>query len=193
MNLYLKIFLYIFLLYGTISGIISRSIINGLYGGLFWGIIIALTFGILHKWSVKKMGYKISEKTTSPYQTRNFVLRLPYDKAFELCHHAIYSIKRGRVKMHDKSQGIIDARTGMKWNRNPCIISLKLRKIENNKTHIELSSKPLIPIGVVDFGTSLENVNVIIHFLKKHENLYLANDKKVSRRKGSQGNPTKEL
>jgi hypothetical protein len=164
-----------------------------LYSGLIWGLIFAIVFGILQKRSVKQRGYKISDKTISPYQTRNFILRLPYKKAFELCFHAIYSIKRGRIRMFDQSQGIINARTGMKWNRNPCIISLKLKKIENNKTHIVLSSKPLIPTVIVDFGTSLENVNVIMHFLKKHEKRFLIKDKKFSNEKSSRGNPVKEL
>jgi hypothetical protein len=46
---------------------------------------------------------------------------------------------------------------------------------------------------IVDFGTSLENVNVIMHFLKKHEKRFLIKDKKFSNEKSSRGNPVKEL
>jgi hypothetical protein len=173
MNIYLKLFLATSIPFGIFIGIFTLSPISGLLVGPIYGIIITLILGILHNRSVKKMGYKINEKTTNVHQIRNFDLSLPYDKAFGLCLHAIYTIKRSKIKMHDQSKGIIDARSVMKWNRNPCKISLKLTKIVNNKTHIELSSKPLIPTGIVDFGTSLENVGIIIHFLKKNENRFL--------------------
>ena len=195
MNLYLKFFLFNSIFFGIFMGIFY-TILHGYIAGLFIGLFSGLLFGIYislfvrykHHKTIKQLGFDISEKTYDPVQARQLDLNVPYNKVYDFCLKFIHLMKKGRIKTEDRSKGIIVARIGMKLKRNPCIILFKLQKINNDKTHIEVLCKPSIPIInissiIIDGGTSLEYVTLILNSLNREEKRFLAAKKIVPRRR----------
>jgi hypothetical protein len=194
MNLYLKLFLFTSTFFGIFMGI-CYSFLYGYSTGLFVGIFSGLLFGIYsslfirykqHK-TIKQLGLEISDETLDAHQTRELDLNVPYDNAYDFCLKFIQLMRKGRIKTEDRSKGIIVAKIGMKLKRNPCIILFKLQKTNNAITHIEVSSKPSIPIInissiIVDGGTSLEYVTLILNFLNREEKRFLTAKKTVPRK-----------
>ncbi len=180
MSQYLKLFSYYSIFFGILMGVfytieygLLEGLFTGLFSGLLFGTFTSLFTRYLHRKEIKQMGFEISNKTMDPHQTREFDLNIPYNKAYDFCLQSMQSIKKGRIKTEDRSRGLIDARTGIKWNRNPCVVAFKLNKIDNKRTHIEVSSKPSISTAIVDLGTSLENIKIISDYLEGHENRFL--------------------
>ncbi len=128
-------------------------------------------FIVLHRQKIKMMGYKPSHETIAIHQTRNIVLNLPYDKAFELCLNSLKTIKKYRIKKVDQHHGIIGARKGLKWYNYDETISFKIWKINSNRTHIKISTRPLIPFLIFDYsGSNFDNVEKIRFFIKAQAN-----------------------
>ena len=175
MNLYIKLFLAISIPFGISIGLYSHSPIFGLFMGLFVGIFWTFILGYLQRQSVTRIVNKISNDTLDVRQKRDFDLDLAFDKVYELCLQSIHIIRRCRIKMEDRIKGRIDARTGKGWSKSPCVISYRLHKIDNKRTHIEITSRPFIPTTIIDLGSSLENVETISRFLKEHGSRFYAN------------------
>ena len=55
----------------------------------------------------------------------------------------------------------------MSWKTWGYIISFEVRKIDNDRTQIKVSSRPAVSTTLVDYGSNLENVEKIISFLEK--------------------------
>ena len=75
------------------------------------------------------------------------------------------------MKKKDIFKGKIVARASITlWSWGE-IISFSLSQINNQETLVEVSSKPLVPPTVFDYGKNLENVEKITQFLKQRTQL----------------------
>jgi len=166
MNIYLKLFLATGIPFGILVGILSGPV-YGLSAGIFFGGFMSLILGFLHSWSVKRMPSGKSEEAKGVYHVRNIDLQLPYDKAFDLCIESLDLIKRCKIRKEDRSQSKIDARAGITWKTWGDTISFDVRKIDNDRTQVEVSSRPSVRTTLVDYGKNLENVERISSFLKE--------------------------
>lgn len=174
MNRYLKLFLAMGIPFGIFMGIIyslqygfPSGIVAGLFVGLFFGVFMSLILGLVHSWSVKRIPSGKSEKAMGVHHVRNVELRLPYDKAFNLCIESISLIKKCKIQKEDRSEGKIVAKAGMTWKTLGDLISFEVHKIENDRTQIVISSRPAVVTTLVDYGKNLENVERISSFLKE--------------------------
>lgn len=102
------------------------------------------------------------------HQVRNIELNLPYNKVFNLCIESLNLIKRCEIEEKDSSQGKIIAKVGVNWMTSGDIISFKIHKINDNKSQVEVSSKPRMPTVIIDWGKNLENVETISSFLREN-------------------------
>jgi len=175
MNRYLKLFLATGIPFGIFMGVFyslrygfPEGLIAGLFAGLFLGGFMSLILGFLHSRSVKRMPFGKSKEAMDVHHVRNIELRVSYDKAFDLCIESLNLIKRCKIRKEDRSQGKVDARAGMTWKTLGDVISFDVRKIDNDRTQIEVSSRPAVRTTLVDYGKNLENVEKIIRFLKEH-------------------------
>jgi len=98
-------------------------------------------------------------------------LQCPYDEAFNLCTLAVNVVRgRPRILRRDKSMGRIIAKTSVtiySWGET---ITFNIRRISDNRTQVEISSKPAI-IQILDYGKNFENIEKIVAFLKEKCNL----------------------
>lgn len=179
MNKYLKLYLKIFLQTGIPSGIVMgiflslknefhEGLLYGLYGGISFGFLMSITLGFDHIRAVKRMTYGISEETLGVNHIRNIELQLAYDEALDLCVASLNLIKKCNVRKKDCPSGKIIAKTSMTWKTWGDVISFDVRKIDSDKTGVEVSSRPLLRTTIIDFGRNLENVEKIVAFLRKH-------------------------
>jgi hypothetical protein len=56
----------------------------------------------------------------------------------------------------------------MTWKTFGDVISFEVRKIDNDRTQIKVSSRPAVRRTLVDYGKNLENMEKISSFLKEH-------------------------
>jgi len=175
MNIYLKLFLAMGIPFGIFMGIFDSlqygffsGLIGGLFAGIFFGFFMSLTSGSLHSQSVKRMPYGNSEEAMGVHHVRNVELRLPYDDVFNICIESLNLIKKFKIQKEDRSQGKIVARISVSWQIWGDMISFDVCRIDNNRTQVIVSSKPVVRTTLVDYGRNLENVERITEFLKKH-------------------------
>lgn len=174
MNRYLRLFLATGIPFGIFMGIFyslrygfPSGLVDGLFKGIFFGLFMSLILGFLHSRSVKRMPSGKSEKAIGVHHVRNVELQFPYDKAFNLCIESISLIKKCKIQKEDRSQGKIVAKTGMTWKTWGDVISFEVRKIDNDRTQVLVSSRPAVRTTLVDYGKNLENVERISSFLKE--------------------------
>jgi len=166
MKLYLKLFLATGIPFGLIMGVMYGDLTKGLFVGLFFGFFMSLILGTLNIIFTKKSTSQDSSKATGVHQTKVLELQLPYDKTFDLCISSLDSVK-GTVKQEERSLGKVVAKTGMTWKSFGETIQFDVRKIDNEKTQVQISSKPALPTTLVDYGRNLENVEKITEFFNK--------------------------
>ena len=179
MNIYLKLFLKLFLAMGIPFGIVmgifysfqygfSVGLVAGLFAGILFGCFMSLILGFLHIRSVKQIPSGKPEEAMDVHHLRSIELQFPYDKAFNLCIESLSLIKKCKIQKENRSQGKIIAKAGMTWKTWGDVISFDMRKIDNNRTQVTVSSRPIVRTTLVDCGKNLKNVEKIIRFLKGH-------------------------
>lgn len=174
MNLFLKLFLSFFIAEIIAILIISRLIsysevcIFGLLLGFVLSIIMALFLSSVQISSTNRLSPEDFEDVYKVRHNRTIELNVSYDEAFDLCLESIGLIKRPKIKKNDRSEGIINATAGINWRTWGEKISFKIIEIDTNHTQVEFSSKPIVPITLIDWGKNLENILIINNHLKEH-------------------------
>ncbi len=169
MNLYLKLFLAFGISVGILVGVLNSFLIGspmgliaGLIVALFAGGVSSIVVGYLHNRSVRRMPYGEPEGAMEVHHVRHVELRLPYDQAFDLCISSLNAVNKGRIRREDRPLGRIEAKGGMTWKSWGEVISFDLRRVDANRTRVEVSSKPVLRTTLVDLGKNLENVEKVV-------------------------------
>lgn len=98
----------------------------------------------------------------------NIELLLSFERVFDLCVESLKLIHKCKIEKEDRSQGTIDARAGMTWRTFGDRISFRVFKIDDSRTEVEVSSRPVVKSTLVDYGKNLENIERITSFLQEH-------------------------
>lgn len=176
MKIYLKLCLKMFLGMGIPVSLIFLGFLwlcqhefGELVGaGLFYALFFSLIRSLFHIRRVRRItSGKYNEKDVlNVYHIRNIELQLPYDRTFDLCVLSLNLIEKRKIQNEDRSQGKIEARNGMLLGRN--VVSFNVNKMDDNRTQVEVLSKPVFRPTLIDFeNRNLDNVTKIIEFLKK--------------------------
>jgi hypothetical protein len=132
--------------------------------GLFCGGCMSLVFGTMHILGVRKVVGEHAENQLGVRQVRIVKLPLAYSDGFESCIASLKLINKCRIQNRDRLQGVIEARTGMTWKSLGCAIILAIHKLDDGNTQVTISSRPVWPMTLVDYGSGLENVESIAKF-----------------------------
>ena len=136
-----------------------------------WSIVFPLAIVfipvyLLHRRALRKMG--IVNIPRSKRNMRVIELECPYDEAFKLCTLAVNVVRgRPRILSRDKSRGLITAKTGITRDSWGEIITFNIRRISDNRTRIEISSRSVIYVQILDSGKNFENIEKITAFLRE--------------------------
>ena len=154
--------------------LIIVSLLLGLAGFIpltIWSIvfppaIVFIPVYLLHRRALRKMG--IVNIPRSKRNKRVIELECPYDEAFKLCTLAVNVVRgRPRILSRDKSRGLITAKTGITGDSWGEIITFNIRRINDNKTRIEITSRSVIYVQILDSGKNFENIEKITAFLRE--------------------------
>lgn len=102
-------------------------------------------------------------------QKRNLTLLLNYEKAFECCQEAINYIEVTKIQKESLESGVIKIRTPMKWDTFGHIITLNLKKINENLTEVEIRTRPIPRTILSASGYSWKYVEDICDYLKERD------------------------
>lgn len=91
-----------------------------------------------------------------------------YDNAFDLSMEAIKKIQGSNISKEDRASGIIEAKTGISFTSLGDIITVKLSKINDDRTKVDVSSCTAASTVMFDYGKNQKNVDTLISFLKPY-------------------------
>jgi len=120
---------------------------------------------LAHRVSARWLSSENPEAIIDVHKVRIFELRYPYDQAIALCVLALDQISDCRINNVDEVLGRIEAKAGFSWKSYGEIISFDIFSIGHDCTQVELISKPLRQLTLVDYGKNLKNVEKILAFL----------------------------
>ena len=102
-------------------------------------------------------------------QQRNLTLLLNYEKSFEMCLEAAESINPAKIKKADAEKGIVELRTRFRWDSFGDIIKLKLTRINENLTEVDISTRPIPRTVLVSNGYAWKFVEDISTYLREKD------------------------
>jgi hypothetical protein len=157
-------------------------------------VLLGLILTFAHSQIVKGMVRIKSEQDFSVHQQRNVTLRLPFDKAFEVCKESLEALNK-RIKIVNASDGSIEAITGSTVKTFGCVISYVVKPINERLTEVQVSSMPLVRTTLIDYGENLENVEKICAFLSERDDRLDVNllSAKLNKLSEAKNNPASEL
>ncbi len=172
MKLYLKLFIWFGGGYALIKGVsvgisegLSKGIFEGILNGIFFGIFMSIIIGWWQKRKTKKLRKK-GGKNLNPNQLETFLVNGNFEDIFKKSLDGIKSFK-GKLYASKKEENIIQATTGISWKSFGENIEIHLKEKEKNKIEIIISSNPVNPMQIVDYGKGRQNVLSFIEYLKK--------------------------
>ena len=99
-------------------------------------------------------------------QERRFSIENDYESVFRrLCD--ILDNNEMEIRIKDIDKKTIEAITKRSWKSFGERIVFKLFNISKSKVVISLSSKPIIPLMVIDYCKNFENIEIITNEIKK--------------------------
>jgi len=141
----------------------------GLLGGLLFGGFMALALGWSHARSVKRLPYGVPEEAVGVVEhVRSIELPVAYAQTLALCRDAIGIIKKAKILEEDHALGIIEAKVGMTWESFGESVMFRMHRVDDLRTHIEISSRPTKRGTLVDYGKNLDNVEKLLGFFRRH-------------------------
>jgi hypothetical protein len=137
-------------------------LINGLLMGFF-----LLYYS--HRKAKKLSNDADDERIHEARQNRNLVVLLDYGKTFNLCREAILTIKKSKIKSENFEAGEIKAKCRLKWDLPRQKIGIRLKKINENLTEIELLVLPHLKTVVIGSGYTWRAAEDLCNYLKEKD------------------------
>lgn len=155
------------LLYASVYGLTEELLLQGITGFVLFALFgFAITF--IHSQFVKTKTRERSEDRFDVHQEANVTLHLPLERAFDLCRECIKDLG-AEIKHLDLREGKIQAATLLNLKTFGCKISLQIRPIGVRFTEVLISVRPRLRTTMVDYGESLEIIEIIREFLIKND------------------------
>lgn len=117
----------------------------------------------------KVTGRRNDEEIYIVRQRRTLTLLLNYRKAFECCREAVDDLNPAKIKEESPESGVIKFRTRMKWHSFGDIVTINLKKINENLTEVEIRTRPIPRTILSGTGDSWKYVEDICDYLKERD------------------------
>jgi hypothetical protein len=136
--------------------------------GMPYGLAMSLILGGWHILAVRRLGHRLTDETLCVRQRRQLMVGLPLPQAFALCTASIRFLGNADVEEEsDSAAGVI--LVTKRWSLLSIgeRIRFKLHQAEDG-TAVEIECRPWVRTTMIDFGTSLRNMDAIVGFLLAH-------------------------
>lgn len=164
MKLYLKLFLATGIPYGLIMGLYRGDANTGLVLGFIFGTFMSVVLGTMQIIFTRNS----KSGTSGVSQAKTIELQLPFYKTCNLCVASLESINGRIAEKTEQEEGAgakVVAKTKMNWKSFGETVQFDILKVNSDKTEVKISSRPKLPMTLVDYGRNLENVKKITDFL----------------------------
>lgn len=134
-------------------------------GGLLFGSALTLVLGGWHIYAVHRLGYRLTDDTLSVRQHRRLLIDLSFQETFALC--AATATRFGTIRKADITDGVILAESCVSLLSFGQLLSIRLWRAGNCMV-VEIDCRPSLRATLVDYGTSLHQMDVIVTDLLSH-------------------------
>src|SRR5262249_30211950 len=129
-------------------------------------VLMTLTGGGMHVYSVWRLGYRLTDETLSVRQRRRLRVELPFAEVFTLCLASVRYLDWADVEEEetDFATGVILAKRRLGCGEH---VRFRLRAVDGG-TDVVIECRPHLRITLVDDGSSLQTMDALVGFLLAH-------------------------
>lgn len=135
--------------------------------GFIVGGLMGLVLQFYNEYQTRKVLPQASENDFEVDQIKQFAVFYDFNETFDLCLEFIKQYPKAKLKNSNPSEGLIEAKTRMGWNSNGSNFRLKIKKITENTTEIEISTNPKLPGSFADCGEGLKIIRNLQEFTEQ--------------------------
>lgn len=152
---------------------LSFALFNLLFSGsdfeqTIWNFVWFALFGFAilfyNDYKIGKLAPEADDEAYNVQQKRNIILFTGYERAFDLCLDSIDALKNAKSAHTDKARGVIGAKTGINWNSFGTAVNIKVLKLTEFSTEIEVICQPIMRTALVDYGESFKTAEKLQSF-----------------------------
>lgn len=136
----------------------------GAGAGFAFGLSMTMALSLGHLRAVRRLSFPTIEKWPEVNQAREITMDLPYEQSFDACLASFAKLPHGRILSQDRKAGKIVARKRFQktWGDT---ITITLQPAPDNHVVVHIDSRPALRTIVVDYGSNLENVEIVLQAL----------------------------
>ncbi len=145
----------------------APSLGSSVYQGVLYGLLLAIPSVTVHLIIVRKCaGWSTVLDTYGAAQERELNLSMPYEKLFDLCLRYVTDTAGYSVSEANPGKNLIIARTPLNWKGFGNIFSITFSEIKDGPVKLKISSRPRLPIVLLDYADNLEKVLRAANYLQ---------------------------
>jgi len=124
-------------------------------------LVFTIIMGLYQAVYIKTHKISIKDFDIRPTQSVTFSIDKSIEETVQIIENIIPDKINSYKFKYDKEKGFYKAKTGATIRSWGEIIIIKLKKLENNKTHLSVISKSLLKTTLIDYGKSSLNIQKI--------------------------------
>ena len=165
--IYLRILVVMAIPFGIGTWFYWWSFYNALYSGIAFGVLMSAILGTMHIKGLKKVTSKeIGFNALRVHQKKVIEIKKGYDEAYLHCLNSL-RILDVEIEEENKAAGKITAKTSLTPDSFGEFINIMLTKINSEQTKINISSKPVVKVTLIDYGKNLQNIKKMTELLEQ--------------------------
>jgi hypothetical protein len=143
----------------------SIGIVAGIALGLMSGMGSKLAGGAVHRLAMKDLKADQVESLLGMHQVQVITVRQSFEDAFEACQNALQDLRKCRITLKDKENGIIRAHVSVPWTWPGERILVVISPEADGTCKVTVSSKTAT--ARFDYGINIENIRLFVDGLSK--------------------------
>jgi hypothetical protein len=140
------------------------SLLVGVVSGAGFGLSMTVAYCVGHRRAVEHLPFEAIESWPNVVQVRELTLDLPFEPTFDACLAALTELPNCRILSQDRLVGTIVAtrRSQKTWGDT---VTITLHAAPDAGVAVHILSRPARRTTVVDYGSNLENVEMVLQAL----------------------------
>lgn len=100
-------------------------------------------------------------------QRRELQLPLDFHPAFDACRDSVRLVPGASIRRMSREEGTIEARVGPSWRSLGVVIDFDVIVFDEGGTYVRVVARPWMPGTLIDYGRSLELIEIIYAALER--------------------------
>jgi hypothetical protein len=134
---------------------------------MIWWTLISVAGAFVLAWFAShRKPLENLQLATGLFSRRYLDVNAPSNAVFDECLAALRNQARAKPIAQDRNRGILVGETKYSWTTWGCEINLRVEPLGEDATRVQVLSRPIVRINVIDFGTNRRNVDRLVDALK---------------------------